>query len=354
MQADTYHYISTTYGSRLENVTQERKVLFHSAFSDWDGVVPDDVDEVVDMETAFGGCGLRLGMNPSDVDDLAAASGVLHGLQAKTLQAHRGQPSVGRPAIEWLPIGDDYDDMVSGEHYFDIVKLMAQRSTPHPNDADEWDVLEQLGLGASGGFDATTCPPETLEAMRNGVAEALADLSATRMSSADGLFKSRAEVAGTEADYYPKNAIAAYFGFIGQPNYEVTYLVTTHDAGGDELDAAGCSYTIRYEPGQFPPVNAFWAYTLYDFPAYYLYDNPYDKYTVDSMQGYTLDSDGSLTIHISHDQPEGVPLVNWLPAPRGPFVLSLRLYNPAVTALDGMWTQSSPKKARGLGDTGRL
>lgn len=116
------------------------------------------------------------------------------------------------------------------------------------------------------------------------------------------------------------------------------------DADGDEMDCGKHSYTIRFEAEKFPPVNAFWAYTLYTQPALYLYDNADDKYTIDSLQGYEADTSGGLTIHVAHEQPAGVPAANWLPAPQGAFVLTLRMYNPQPSGIDGTWTKAPIQK----------
>ena len=345
MQNDTYHYISTLYGSRLRNVNEERKVLFYSAFSKWDGVLPEGVEKAIEMETAFGGCGIRLGVNASDENDVDAARKVLHGMQVQTLSEYLGKPAKEKTPIDWLPIGDDYIDMVTGPHYFDIMKFMANLSTPHANDAEEWQVLDQLGLGQGEPFDAAQYSPETLDAVKSGMVEAFEEVGKTPLQSAAGAFKSREAVAGAESEYYDLNAHAAYFGLLGQPNYEVTYITNMVGTDGEEMDGAKHSYAIHYEAGNFPPVNAFWAYTLYTKPALYLYDNAQDKYTIDSLQGYEADAGGALTLHVAHEQPAGVPAANWLPAPNGPFVLALRLYNPQEPIIDGSWTQAPIKKA---------
>jgi len=51
-------------------------------------------------------------------------------------------------------------------------------------------------------------------------------------------------------------------------------------------------------------------------------------------------ADGSLTLYFRHDSPGKDKEANWLPAPEGPFVLTLRLYWPNTTPpsiSDGTW-----------------
>jgi hypothetical protein len=52
--------------------------------------------------------------------------------------------------------------------------------------------------------------------------------------------------------------------------------------------------------------------------------------TTDGLKPY---ADGSLTLLIQKDQPADTS--NWLPAPAGPFNLTLRLYGPKAPVLDG-------------------
>jgi hypothetical protein len=49
-----------------------------------------------------------------------------------------------------------------------------------------------------------------------------------------------------------------------------------------------------------------------------------------------------------HKQPQdAAEQANWLPAPEGPFYLTLRIYSPEQAALDGTWTPPA-RRACGL------
>jgi hypothetical protein len=45
----------------------------------------------------------------------------------------------------------------------------------------------------------------------------------------------------------------------GNSKQEAMYPVYAVDANGQKLDAAQNRYTLRFAPGQLPPVNAFWS-----------------------------------------------------------------------------------------------
>jgi hypothetical protein len=55
------------------------------------------------------------------------------------------------------------------------------------------------------------------------------------------------------------------------------------------------------------------------------------------------DTDGGYTFYLQNESP-GQGESNWLPAPKGPFVVVLRLYWPKPDALNGVWKPPAPVK----------
>ena len=51
---------------------------------------------------------------------------------------------------------------------------------------------------------------------------------------------------------------------------------------------------------------------------------------------FKRDADGSLTLYIQNANPGSDHETNWLPAPKGPFNLTMRLYAPKSEALTGV------------------
>ena len=88
------------------------------------------------------------------------------------------------------------------------------------------------------------------------------------------------------------------------------------DGDGEPLDGAG-----RYgcaSPTD-PPAGAFWSVTMYDMPDFFLVANPIERYSIgDRTPGLVRGEDGSLTIHMQHEQPtDPTARANWLPTPAG-------------------------------------
>jgi hypothetical protein len=135
---------------------------------------------------------------------------------------------------------------------------------------------------------------------------------------------------------YPERALAARLGLWGNHAYEATYAQTFEDEKGRQLNGEH-RYQIHFD--RLPPVEAFWSLTMYDLPNYYLIANPIDRYSVgDRTPGIEYGDDGSLTITIQHDEPDGgVERSNWLPAPEGDFRPILRMYEPGKAILDGTY-----------------
>ena len=85
---------------------------------------------------------------------------------------------------------------------------------------------------------------------------------------------------------------------------------------------------------------------MYRMPESLLVANPLNRYLLNStmLSDFIRDADGGITLHIQNESPGIVLETNWLPAPKGPFILTLRLYLPKADALDGTWNEPPVKR----------
>lgn len=117
-------------------------------------------------------------------------------------------------------------------------------------------------------------------------------------------------------------------------------VVVVYPALFGEADDDGTSleFTLRFPPGEAPPVAAFWSLTAYDNEGY-LVPNEADLHVVGHPVPPVLAPDGSLEITVQAADPgPDVPRQNWLPIPeQGQFSLVMRLYEPDQRVLDGQW-----------------
>lgn len=146
---------------------------------------------------------------------------------------------------------------------------------------------------------------------------------------------------GDYGDDYLFRAGASSVAFGVNVEKNVIYPFAFLDASGEPLDGNE-SYRLRFSPTDEPPTNFLWSLTLYDADGY-LVRNESGKYGVRSDEPLKRDSDGSVEILIQHEKPQG-DTVNWIPAPRGPFVLAMRVYRPNEKASNGSWTPPAIQK----------
>ena len=62
---------------------------------------------------------------------------------------------------------------------------------------------------------------------------------------------------------------------------------------------------------------------------------------------FKYNPDGSLDLYFQNESPGADKEVNWLPAPKGAFNLTMRLYGPKSDALTGRWNPPPVTKTLG-------
>lgn len=131
-----------------------------------------------------------------------------------------------------------------------------------------------------------------------------------------------------------KRAVGAKFGLGGHQAIENRSYTAQADSAGDRPDGSH-SLQMRFEASAMPPCNAFWSLTAYGADMY-LVENEIDRWSIsDRTPGLVYDADGSLTIHVSAAQPANI--ANWLPAPNGPYLLGMRVYEGRDEVIDCEW-----------------
>lgn len=119
------------------------------------------------------------------------------------------------------------------------------------------------------------------------------------------------------------------------PPEEAVYPNTNLDDSGQAL-TGDHRYRLHFANGEVPPADAFWSLTMYDSDGF-LVDNPIRRYSIGDRDDLQFNDDGSLDIVIQHEAPT-TSSVNWLPAPKEAFALTLRVYLPTEKLLNGEWT----------------
>jgi hypothetical protein len=140
---------------------------------------------------------------------------------------------------------------------------------------------------------------------------------------------------GVYGNYYLKRAIVAQVGLGANLPEDAIYPLNLGDETGKPLDGAN-KYTIHFDKGATRPINAFWSLTLYDSEGFQV-ANPLNRFAVSSWMPFKYNADGSLDLYFQNESPGKDKEANWLPAPMGPFNLTMRLYGPKSEVLTGKW-----------------
>ena len=140
---------------------------------------------------------------------------------------------------------------------------------------------------------------------------------------------------GVYGNYYLKRAIVTQIGLGANLPEDAIYPFNLGDEAGKPLDGAN-KYAIHFGKEEIPPVEAFWSITLYDNEGFQV-ANPLNRFAVSSWMPFKRDADGSLTLYFQNESPGAGRESNWLPAPKGPFNLTMRLYAPKSEALTSLW-----------------
>jgi hypothetical protein len=122
------------------------------------------------------------------------------------------------------------------------------------------------------------------------------------------------------------------------------YLATNKDKDGDWLDG-GRNYVFNVPPNV--PAEAFWSITIYDVDTRTIIKNKQQIADRSSRMELHANKNGSVTIYIGPDKPEGQKQKNWIPTvPGKAWFPYFRLYSPKKTFLDRTWVLPDIEKVK--------
>jgi hypothetical protein len=339
---DAYTFNFDYIGSRT---TGNEGGSYMIAGPNWKGETPKGVKKVFPSETEFvlGAYRTQL-FNPDDIDNVKK---VQAGYKAQTLSEFLGTAAPkAAPAIDFIQPLTPAEEKTSPQ-FFNILNFVLQFCPTDPSETELMARFAKLGVGAGKTMDVSKLSPEMKTAIEQGIGEAWAAFGGLEKEFAAGKVTS-GDVFGTR-EYLKNNYLyrmaAAVLGIYGNSKEEAIYPFYAVDEAKQKLNGAN-RYTVHFAPGQLPPVHAFWSLTMYEMPKSLLVANPINRYLINSpmLPELKKDGDGGLTLLIQNESPGKDKEANWLPAPKGPFVMAMRLYWPKED-VDGKWTAPPAKKA---------
>jgi hypothetical protein len=250
------------------------------------------------------------------------------------------------PAIDMkTPPKIAVDTMPAGK-FFAYAAEILKLQPPHITDQPILAQMQRIGIERGKSFDIDKLDPAIKTALETVPKDAL-DLMAWKTASLARVvngWSMNTDTMGVYGNYYLKRAIITQLGLGANLPEDAIYPINLADATGKPLDGATSDYVLHFDKGEAPPVSAFWSVTLYDAEGYQV-ANSLNRFAVSSWMPFKYGADGSLDLYFQNASPGADKEANWLPAPKGPFNLTMRLYAPKSDALTGKWNPPPVMKA---------
>jgi hypothetical protein len=239
-------------------------------------------------------------------------------------------------------------DTMPAEKYFTYAAEILKVVPPHITDQPMIAELKKIGIEPGRSLDFNKLDPVVKAALES-APEAGQQLMRWKMPTLAKVvngWSMNTDTMGVYGNYYLKRACVTQWGLGANLPEDAIYPSNLHDDTGKPLDGAN-QYTIHFDKGAMPPVNAFWSITLYDGEGFQV-PNELNRFAVSSWMPFHYNPDGSLDLYFQNESPGADKEANWLPAPKGAFNLLMRLYAPKSEALTGKWDPPAVVKTQAL------
>jgi hypothetical protein len=238
--------------------------------------------------------------------------------------------------------------MKAGEFFAEAAEIL-KLQPPHLTDQPIIARLKRIGFEVGKSFDIDKVDPAVKAGLESAPEDAQKLMlwklpTLARVANGWGM---NTDTMGVYGNYYLKRALIAREGLGANVPEDAIYPLNLADDTGKPLEGAN-AYTIHFDKGATPPSQAFWSVTLYDSDGFQV-ANPLNRFAVSSWMPFKYNADGSLDLYFQNESPGADKEANWLPAPKGPFNLTMRLYAPKSDALTGKWNPPPVVKASAQG-----
>jgi hypothetical protein len=239
-------------------------------------------------------------------------------------------------------------DTMPASKFFAYAAELLKLQPPHITDQPIVARLKRIGFEVGKSFDIDKIDPSVRKALETAPEDAqkLMAWKTPTLARVANYWSMNTDTMGVYGNYYLKRAIVTQLGLGANVPEDAIYPLNLGDETGKPLDGNN-KYTIHFDKGTMPPVEAFWSITLYDAEGFQV-ANPLNRFAVSSWMPFKYNPDGSLDLYFQSESPGTDKEANWLPAPKGPFNLTMRLYAPESEALTGKWNPAPVVKLQAL------
>ena len=221
-------------------------------------------------------------------------------------------------------------DTMPAAKYFTYAAELLKLQPPHLTDQPIIAQMKRIGIEPGKSFDFDKLDPAVKKALESAPddAQQLMKWKLPTLARVANGWSMNTDTMGVYGNYYLKRAIVAQVGLGANLPEDAIYPLNLFDDTGKPLDGAN-KYTIHFDKGATPPVNAFWSITLYDSEGFQV-ANALNRFAVSSWMPFKYNADGSLDLYFQNESPGKDKEANWLPAPKGAFNLMHASLRPEV------------------------
>jgi hypothetical protein len=314
----------------------------------WKGTLPAEVRRI-DAPTPYVWIIVRTQTNgPADYE---AVRKVQDGYRAAPLSQLNAKPIASAPAridptvdVKTPPL-EQVNAMLAAKYFALGAKLMGI-DPPHVTDQSILARMRRIGLEPGKPFDVDALAPVVKSAVTSAPADGLAAMRAKlpTLARVSNGWQMNTDTMGVYGNFYLKRAIIALVGLGANLQEDAVYPLNIADGDGKPLDGAN-DYVMHIAKAELPPVDAFWSITMYDRDGFQA-ANELNRFAIGDRDSLKYNADGSLDIYLQNRNPGPDRVSNWLPAPKGPLGVTMRLYAPKPQVLDGRWVPPVVKRVQ--------
>jgi hypothetical protein len=315
----------------------------------WNGAVPSGVTRIDAPTPYVWVIGRTKTDGPSDYD---AVRKIQAGYKVTPLsgwgQPPKPVPQVIDPGVDLKTPPKRLVDTMPGDRYFAYAAELLKLHPPHVTDQPIIAQMKRIGIEPGKNFDFNGLDPAVKKAIEDApdAAQRLMAWKVTTLARVANNWSMNTDTMGVYGNYYLKRAIVTQLGLGANLPEDAVYPINLGDEAGRPLDGAN-KYTVTFEKGAAPPTQAFWSVTLYDVDGFQV-ANSLNRFALSSWMPFKYNADGSLTLYFQNESPGKNSEANWLPAPKGPFTLTMRIYGPKSEVLTGKWNPPFVTRVQGV------
>lgn len=290
----------------------------------WNGTIPKDAGTVLNVTTDKVWLWGRLLVKSGE--DMAVPLALQKGFDLRPL-SELGNAGYDPKAETLEPLPDITNDPMG---FLTQLSATLKENTIKTEDKALFGQFARIGLTESG-FAGSKLPVGLQEQMAKSLVDA-AYIPMANVASAGKVINGWTCVYDLDNfgyNYSLRSVVSGpYLG--GNGAKEAIYPLRYADNEGNPLSGAN-KYKIVFPSD--PPVGAFWSLTAYDSKNKLLMENEISRYKIGSDNDLVKNSNGTLELTIQHDAPANPQ--NWLPVGEGEFYLTLRMYIPDESVING-------------------